>query len=1361
MSRKKSLEKKLAAAASVVQLLNGLAPVVLPYVHVAHDVSGSGGRAEPLSDVARAFYGTAQATNYAAPNSDGNSVSVDTMNNGDMMSVSNGGTGTVTTMNGGKQDLHGVGVITTMNGGKQEVNGGGKGTVATMNNGYQEIWQGGRGVISAMNGGSQYIAGSEGSIGVMKGGTQTVNGDEAYGPIAVMDEGYQEIWNGASGAIGVMNGGTQHIYYADPNTGSIGVMNGGTQVIEQDGIGSVGRMAGGTVKVYGTFRGNLYGYGTVGTNLSLGADQTVTASGGVLNVNGSLSANQVAVTGGGNLSVANDLNASTISLGTTPTNTKPLVSADGNITVGVVDFTGFSAKRRNVTQYSFLQAGGALSDLTVTRNGKSLTVKAGSSATSDVMHETLTPVQNLLISGDATQTVFHNGKALGYRLDAAFSDAAFTGAIPWTADGTYFDASEYTFRNAATIDLAKLGFTFSADAAKALAANQSMKLLSGLPGRPIITAAAPSAFPVSLQGNNTALSATAAGAASVAGGDVTYTMNGVTLDKVNVLNITGTADTVPAGWTKNAAGVSVDTDSLDAAPDDLPEKSILLRADSALFSDSNISGAYQYTDQASFNHTRRGVTISGAWSRGVRPSDDGKSLVFVNGELRADAVTFGQMEWNKPRRLSGLLRCDFSNAVLDVTNLSFTDLDTTVEPGDWAWLLEGARNLPADADIRGAFHRQDFNTSTRNGAALSATLAGNVFTFWEDIVFQADSVTLNSVTLADWDGTTSRLPESWTKNRAGVAVNTDNMDPNPEDLAGRTVNILTGGVGLFTGAVLTGANVYTDNPRAFSNTRNGVTLSGTWARGVDVGVAGRSLVFRAGNVDVDAIALGAIPWENGASLRPNAGLAAINYAKVTGVDTSNFSVANPENAGAYEKVTLLAANETLRDMAAETKTAAYRYSPVSGVTVTGGLTGVLEAKGGNLTFQSTENRASALSFRGVDWTGDVPLMRRPQKISFNGSTVDTSKIAFMNVSSLKKGDATILFTDFDGVPGAIVGDKYRIGTTFEGDGKVSRSGSRLIFNVESDPRAAEQTHNALMGAGAGMVALSAGNDAIGDAADGLSNAANVGSDGVATYAQMGGGSTRQETGSHIDVHSWNAILALGRKNEKEKSSFEYGAFFEYGNGNYSTFNGDLRGDGSVRYTGGGLLAKWTATHGLYVEGSLRGGSIHGETNGVLRDVNDAPYSYETDAPYLGLHLGVGREIELANGNAVDVYGKYFYNQRNSVSFNAGEGRYDLDALRSSVIRLGARYTVKREKWDFYGGLAYEHELDGKASGTVSNGVLSSPIRSTDPSGGSVRMELGATMKPDGNSPWSLDLNLSGFAGKKRGFTGGISVAFMF
>ena len=53
------------------------------------------------------------------------------------------------------------------------------------------------------------------------------------------------------------------------------------------------------------------------------------------------------------------------------------------------------------------------------------------------------------------------------------------------------------------------------------------------------------------------------------------------------------------------------------------------------------------------------------------------------------------------------------------------------------------------------------------------------------------------------------------------------------------------------------------------------------------------------------------------------------------------------------------------------------------------------------------------------------------------------------------------------------------------------------------------------------------------------------------------------------------------------------------------------------------------------------------------------------------------------------------------------------------------------------------------------------IRGADTSGTSFRAEIGATMKPGENSPWSLDLNVSGFAEKKQGFTGGVSVAFMF
>ncbi len=267
---------------------------------------------------------------------------------------------------------------------------------------------------------------------------------------------------------------------------------------------------------------------------------------------------------------------------------------------------------------------------------------------------------------------------------------------------------------------------------------------------------------------------------------------------------------------------------------------------------------------------------------------------------------------------------------------------------------------------------------------------------------------------------------------------------------------------------------------------------------------------------------------------------------------------------------------------------------------------------------------------------------------------------------------------------------------------------------------------------------------------------------MSTFAKLGGGSIRQETGSHVNVNTWNAILALGRKNEKEKSSFEYGAFFEYGSGNFTTHDDGRRGDGSTRYTGGGVLAKWTAKHGFYVEGSLRAGNIHDDARNVLRDVRtDEPHSYETDAGYFGAHIGIGKEIELPDGNVLDVYGKYFHNRRNGVSFDAGANHYDLGAVTSSILRVGACYVMKREKWNFYGGLSYEHEFDGKAAGTVSAGGAEAEIRGADIGGGSFRAELGATMKPSKDSPWSLDLNLAGFAGKKQGFSGGVSVAWTF
>lgn len=421
--------------------------------------------------------------------------------------------------------------------------------------------------------------------------------------------------------------------------------------------------------------------------------------------------------------------------------------------------------------------------------------------------------------------------------------------------------------------------------------------------------------------------------------------------------------------------------------------------------------------------------------------------------------------------------------------------------------------------------------------------------------------------------------------------------------------------------------------------------------------------------------------------------------------------------------------------------------------------GIRSANEGTALEYAVDNlKVTKLTFGDVEWLEQSALLNHENdQVDFNGAKVNTTNINFTNIAALGASKQMTLVKNFGNTVGEITGDTYKVGSTIEGKGHAYLNPETNDLNFITDTSAVqEQTHNTLMGAGAAMETIVAGNDFIGEATQALSLPANVGSDGISSFAQMGGASMRQETGSHIDVHTWNAILALGHQNKKERGTFEYGAFFEYGTGNYTTVNGDERGDGSISYTGGGALAKWTAKHGLYVEGSLRAGTAHGDARNLLRDGAGAPYSYETHAPYWGAHLGVGKEIAFDDMHSLDVYGKYFYNRRNGVSFNAG-GHYDLDALTSQVVRIGARYTIKKNKWDFYGGLAYEHELDGKATGTADGFA----IRGTDPSGASLRAEIGATMQPDANSPWKLDLNLAGFAGKKQGFSGGVSVAFMF
>uniref|UniRef100_UPI0023F4EB08 autotransporter outer membrane beta-barrel domain-containing protein n=1 Tax=Anaerovibrio lipolyticus TaxID=82374 RepID=UPI0023F4EB08 len=769
-----------------------------------------------------------------------------------------------------------------------------------------------------------------------------------------------------------------------------------------------------------------------------------------------------------------------------------------------------------------------------------------------------------------------------------------------------------------------------------------------------------------------------------------------------------------------------------------------------------VDGDLAYKEGAAFSgDVDAGVTFSGTKTGGVKKSDDGSDLNFIAELKNVKNISLGKMTAGTSRDITS--GYDFSGVTsINASGLTFTNPED-ISVATPVALLTGATGLLATTPVTGGTITQSIsNAAIGNGITGSGTLTGEVTAVAAGINYTAGSKTLSKVNLSNWNGTTTAAPEGWTSATGGIAVDTGTFGAPSDMNPGDTRYVLTApGGGTFSS--ITGDRVYKNNESFKDPSNNGVTLEGLRTGGVQITDNDTKLTYTGLQNNVSKITLGTI------TSTPAVFGKEYSFTGAS-VDASSLSFSNPENIGNGDNVTLFtSANSSLPASTSSTdKDVSYSTTPIPGVTISGQITGSYSNTSSAMTYNATGNNASKLTFGNVEWKDTGALIDHSTtltKVSFDGANVDTSNINFTNIKELEANKQMTLVSSYGGNPASITGSKYKVGSTLQGEGQASMDGDSLIFTADTTAekmQVQEQTHNTLMGASASMASLSQGNEFIGATMDEMFLSANVGRDGIASYAHIGGGALRQETGSHINTRTWNAIVALGHRNKKPLNTFEYGAFLEYGTGNYTTHNGDERGDGSSRYVGGGLLAKWTVPSGLYVEGSLRAGTINDDAHNLLRDVNGVPYSYKTDAPYYGFHVGVGKKIAMKGGNELDLYAKYLYNHRKGVSFDAG-GHYDLDGITSQIIRVGTRYTLKREKWNFYGGLAYEYELDGKAGGWA-DGMA---IRGVDTSGGSFRGELGATVTPNEDIPLTLEFNLTGFAGKKRGLFGGVGLRFNF
>ena len=214
----------------------------------------------------------------------GQTSTLPTLASGDFMNISSGGTGTVSTMNGGSQVISGggTGTVSSLNGGEQHISSGGTGTISAMSAGIQYISVGGAGTVSTLNAGNIHIlSGAIGTVSTMNAGNLHIY-DGGTGTVSTMSGGLQNVSSGGAVTVGTMNGGYQTIV---GGTGTISTMSSGTQTVSSGGTGIIGTFINGRQNV-------TEGTGTISTmsggtqNIYSGATGTVSTMryGGIQNV---------------------------------------------------------------------------------------------------------------------------------------------------------------------------------------------------------------------------------------------------------------------------------------------------------------------------------------------------------------------------------------------------------------------------------------------------------------------------------------------------------------------------------------------------------------------------------------------------------------------------------------------------------------------------------------------------------------------------------------------------------------------------------------------------------------------------------------------------------------------------------------------------------------------------------------------------------------------------------------------------------------------------------------------------------------------------------------------------------------------
>ena len=270
------------------------------------------------------------------------------------------------------------------------------------------------------------------------------------------------------------------------------------------------------------------------------------------------------------------------------------------------------------------------------------------------------------------------------------------------------------------------------------------------------------------------------------------------------------------------------------------------------------------------------------------------------------------------------------------------------------------------------------------------------------------------------------------------------------------------------------------------------------------------------------------------------------------------------------------------------------------------------------------------------------------------------------------------------------------------------------------------------------------------------------------YGAVSGGDLHHDlNGNKAWAHTTGTHWFLGirsKLNEKQDTEKDLNGalYIEAGWGNIDTHNRWAKGNGDIHYYGIGAIGERKQKEGdwkgTYLQAHARIGRAFSDYNSRLKDGSGEKLDYDKNSTYYGAELEIGREWQYHPDYMLDSYLKYRWLHLNGFNTEINGADHKLDDIDSHRTRLGTRLNYTAEKTGMpYIGIAWEHEFDGNARGSV----MGYSLKDTSLKGDSGVLELGVKFVPSEKSRWNYDFTIEGYVGQREGVMGNFVVNYLF